>query len=271
MKPSRDIAALIEIIAALRAPATGCPWDLAQDFASITTYLIEEAHEVAHAIALGDLENLRDELGDLLFHVVFQARLAQEDGAFDFADVVESITTKMIRRHPHVFDEPRRLTLASVKELSDEIKAKEKEERALRRGPDRNEPESALSEVPVALPALTRTLKLQQQASKVGFDSRDSKLVLTQIRKQVEGIEATVAGQQDNAANKLGDLLFAVVNLARHLDADPEGILRAANRRFEQRFAEVERSPEARGEPRRELQVSELDYLWDFAKQAQTH
>jgi ATP diphosphatase len=270
MKPARDIAALIEIIAALRTPATGCPWDLAQNFASIAPYIIEEAYEVAHAITLGDLDDLREELGDLLFHVVFQARLAQEEGAFNFADVVETITAKMIRRHPHVFDEPRRLTLASVKALSDEIKAKEKEERARRRGADHNEVEGALIGVPASLPALTRTLKLQQKASKAGFDRHDPKVVLAKIRKQADEIEATIAaGQKSDTGAELGDLVFATVNLARHLNADPESVLRAANRRFEQRFAQVERA-RARGESRREVHLSELDQLWDSAKLTET-
>src|SRR3974390_814226 len=165
MKPSRDISRLIEIMAALRTPKTGCPWDLAQDFATIAPYTIEEAYEVADAIARDDLADLREELGDLLLQVVFHARMAQEQGAFDFADVVEAITTKLIRRHPHVFGDAGGLTAEAVKHLWEKIKAQEKAERRARGGKEPADgPAGTLAGVPTALPALTRALKLQQQA-----------------------------------------------------------------------------------------------------------
>src|ERR1700724_2546446 len=240
MTPARDISRLLEIMAALRTPKTGCPWDLEQDFATIAPYTIEEAYEVADAIARHDLDDLRDELGDLLLQVVFHARMAQEQGAFDFADVVEAITTKLIRRHPHVFGDARDLSPEAVKGLWDRIKAEEKYVRRAR-GPAG--PEGALAGVPTALPALTRALKLQQKASKVGFDWNDPKAVLAKIREEADEIEAALdAGATAEAGAEAGDLLFAVVNLARHVDADPEGVLRATNRKFERRFGSIQRA-----------------------------
>src|SRR5262245_50485481 len=171
MTPSRDITRLIEIMAALRTPGTGCPWDLEQNFATIAPYTLEEAYEVADAIARGDLRDLRDELGDLLLQVVFHARMAQEQGAFDFGDVVQSITEKLLRRHPHVFGDARGLTPDAVKGLWEEIKADERAQKA--NGQTATAPVSALAGVPVALPALTRALKLQAKAGRVGFDWND--------------------------------------------------------------------------------------------------
>jgi ATP diphosphatase len=267
MKPSRDIARLIDIMAALRTPKTGCPWDLEQDFATIAPYTIEEAYEVADAIARHDLDDLRDELGDLLLQVVFHARMAQEQGAFDFADVVEAITTKLVRRHPHVFGEARDLTPQAVKGLWDRIKADEKAERLARRGAG---PEGALAGVPTALPALTRALKLQQKASKVGFDWNDPRAVLAKIREEADEIEAELAtGNTAAATAEVGDLLFAVVNMARHLDADPEAALRATNRKFERRFAAIERALAERGKGPLEATLTEMDDLWNQAKAAE--
>jgi len=267
MKPDRDIARLIEIMAALRTPKTGCPWDLEQDFATIAPYTIEEAYEVADAIARRDLEDLRDELGDLLLQVVFHARMAQEQGAFDFSDVVEAITTKLIRRHPHVFGDARDLTPEAVKGLWDRIKA---DERAVRRAGGAAEPEGALAGVPTALPALTRALKLQQKASKVGFDWNDPRAVLAKIREEADEIEAALdAGETPHAAAETGDLLFAVVNLTRHFDADPESVLRMTNQKFERRFAWIERTLAARGRTPTEATLAEMDALWDAAKAAE--
>ncbi len=249
MKPARDIARLIEIMAALRTPKTGCPWDLEQDFATIAPYTIEEAYEVADAIARRDLDDLRDELGDLLLQVVFHARMAQEQGAFDFADVVEAITAKLIRRHPHVFGDAGDLTPEAVEGLWDRIKA---EEKAARRAHGVAEPEGALAGVPTALPALTRALKLQQKASKVGFDWNDPR-----------------AGKKAEAGAEAGDLLFAVVNLARHLDADPEATLRTANLKFQRRFAWIERALAQRGTTPGQATLAEMDALWDAAKAAE--
>ena len=257
-------------MAALRTPGSGCPWDLEQSFETIAPYTIEEAYEVADAIARDDLDDLRDELGDLLLQVVFHARMAQEQGVFDFADVVEAITTKLIRRHPHVFGDARDLSPEAVEGLWHEIKAQEKAEKSARSGHGGDAPGSALAGVPAALPALTRALKLQQKASKVGFDWHDPKAVLAKIREEADEIEAALdAGQTADAASESGDLLFAVVNLARHLDADPEGVLRATNQKFERRFAAIERALAARGKTPREADLAEMDALWDAAKAAE--
>ena len=191
MTPSRDIGRLIEIMAALRTPKTGCPWDLEQDFATIAPYTLEEAYEVADAIARNDLADLEDELGDLLLQVVFHARMAQEQGAFDFGDVVEAITTKLIRRHPHVFGSEQAENPQTVKGLWEEIKAQEKREKAANGRPAE---QGALAGVPVALPALTRALKLQAKASRVGFDWNDPRAVLRKIREETDEIEAALDG-----------------------------------------------------------------------------
>src|SRR5712691_5319799 len=216
LKPSRDITALLDIMAALRTPGTGCPWDLAQSFETIAPYTIEEAYEVADAVARGDRDDLREELGDLLLQVVFHARMAQEQGAFDFGGVVEAITEKLLRRHPHVFGEARGLSPKQVEGVWDRIKFEEKAERAARGG--KLEDTGALAGVPVAMPALTRALKLQAKAGKVGFDWNDPMAVLSKIREECDEIEAEIAaGDRNKATAEVGDLLFAVVNLARHL------------------------------------------------------
>jgi nucleoside triphosphate diphosphatase len=261
MQASRDISRLIEIMAALRTPGTGCPWDLEQNFATIAPYTLEEAYEVADAIARADLADLREELGDLLLQVVFHARMAQEQGAFDFGDVVQAITEKLLRRHPHVFGEARGLSSDDVKLLWDRIKSKEKA------GKQAAEPAGALAGVPVGLPALTRALKLQQKAGKVGFDWNDPMAVLAKIREEADEIEAAISsGDQKEAAAETGDLLFAVVNLARHLDADPEAALRATNQNFERRFASIERALKSRSKTPSESTLAEMDALWDEAK-----
>ena len=265
MKPSRDIARLIEIMAALRTPGSGCPWDLEQTFKTIAPYTLEEAYEVADAIARNDLRDLKDELGDLLLQVAYHARMAQEQGAFDFGDVVEGITAKMIRRHPHVFADADGQTAEHVKGLWDRIKAEEKAKRG------EAAPGGALAGVPVALPALTRALKLQDKAGRVGFDWNDPRSVLAKIREEADEIEAELddpnkAGQ---AAAEVGDLLFAVVNLARHLGADPEGILRDTNAKFERRFDSIERALTTRGKTPKDATLAEMDALWDEAKAAE--
>ncbi len=274
MKPSRDIARLIEIMAALRTPGSGCPWDLEQTFKTIAPYTIEEAYEVADAIARGDLAHLKDELGDLLLQVVYHARMAQEQGAFDFADVIEGITAKMIRRHPHVFADAEGQTAEHVKGLWERIKAQEKAEAKAERG--EAAPSGALAGVPVALPALTRALKLQDRAGRVGFDWNDPRAVLAKIREEADEIEAELdksgedlGADQAKTAAEVGDLLFAVVNLARHLGADPEGILRDTNRKFERRFASIERALAARGKMPKDASLAEMDDLWNEAKAAE--
>jgi len=266
MTPSRDIGRLIEIMAALRTPKTGCPWDLEQNFATIAPYTLEEAYEVADAIARNDLADLKDELGDLLLQVVFHARMAQEQGTFDFGDVVEAITTKLIRRHPHVFGEDRANNPEAVKGLWEQIKTREKERKRAQAGGDGLKEEGALAGVPITLPALTRALKLQDKAGKVGFDWNDPRAVLRKIREEADEIEAALEGDTGEAAAEVGDLLFAAVNLARHLHADPEGLLRQTNQKFERRFAAIERALSARGKAPQDASLAEMDALWEQAK-----
>src|SRR6185437_7733389 len=244
-------------MAALRTPGTGCPWDLEQNFRTIAPYTLEEAYEVADAIVRDDLAGLKDELGDLLLQVVFHARMAQEQNAFDFADVVETITAKLIRRHPHVFADEQGRTAEAVKGLWERIKAEEKAERG------EKGPQGALAGVPLALPALTSALKLQDKAGRVGFDWNDPRAVLAKIREEADEIEAELDGTNGNRmAAEVGDLLFAVVNLARHLGADPEGVLRETNLKFERRFASIERALAARGKTPKQATLSEMDALW---------
>jgi ATP diphosphatase len=272
MIPSRDISRLLEIMAALRTPGSGCPWDLEQNFATIAPYTLEEAYEVADAIGRNDLADLREELGDLLLQVVFHARMAQEQAAFDFGDVVASITEKLIRRHPHVFGDAGRLTPEAVKGLWERIKTQEKAERAAKRSADPQGASSvgALAGVPVTLPALTRALKLQAKASKVGFDWNDPLAVLKKIREEADEIEAEIAsGSRAKAGQEVGDLLFAVVNLARHVEADPEAMLRATNLKFERRFAAIELALAQRGKSPGQASLAEMDVLWDDAKAAE--
>lgn len=268
MKPSRDITRLLQIMAALRTPGTGCPWDLEQSFSTIAPYTLEEAYEVADAIARGDLADLREELGDLLLQVVFHARMAEEQGAFDFGGVVEAITDKLLRRHPHVFGEARGLSPRQVEGLWERIKSEEKAERAVRHGKPQDE--GALAGVPVPLPALTRALKLQAKAGQVGFDWYDPMAVVSKIREECDEIEAEIAsGDRHKAAAEVGDLLFAVVNLARHLHADPEATLRAANEKFARRFASIERALAGQGKRPQDSTLAEMDALWDAAKAAE--
>ena len=268
MTPSPDISRLLEIMAALRTPVTGCPWDLEQNFATIAPYTIEEAYEVVDAIARNDLDDLRDELGDLLLQVVYHARMAEEQNAFAFGDVVESITRKMIRRHPHVFaDKDGRLAPSHVEELWDRIKAEEKAERAARRPPEPAGPKSLLSSVKAGQPALTRAMELQRKASTVGFDWNDPRAVLHKIREEADEIEAALdRGDADELAEETGDLLFALVNLARHVGADPELALRRTNAKFERRFAYIERSLESKGRSLEGASLDEMDALWNEAK-----
>lgn len=274
MKPSRDIAGLIEIMAARRTPGTGCPWDLEQDFASIAPYTVEEAYEVADAIARGDLVDLKDELGDLLLQVVFHARMAQEQGSFAFPDVVEAITTKLIRRHPHVFGEARDLSPAEVKALWGQIKAQEKADKARARAevglPEPADAKGVLAGVPTTLPSLTRAWKLQAKASTVGFDWNDARLVLDKIREETAEVdEALASGDKAAIKEEIGDLLFVIANLARHVDADPEACLTAANAKFERRFAGIEAALEHQGREPKQASLEELEALWQQVKRAE--
>src|SRR6202167_1604272 len=263
MTPSRDIGRLLDIMAALRTPDTGCPWDLVQTFSTIAPYTLEEAYEVADAIARGELTDLQEELGDLLLQVVFHARMAEEQGAFEFGDVVQAITEKLIRRHPHVFGDERSQTPEAVKGLWERIKAQERAARKKGAKPD-----GALAGVPVALPALTRALKLQEKASRVGFDWNDPRAVLRKIREEADEVEDALNGgatDTTEAAAEVGDLLFAVVNLARHLRADPETLLRQTNQKFERRFASIEHALAAKGKAPQDATLAEMDALWEAA------
>src|SRR5258708_2011998 len=268
MTPSRDISRLLEIMAALRTPVTGCPWDLEQDFASIAQYTIEEAYEVVDAITRGDLDDLRDELGDLLLQVVFHSRMAEEQNAFAFGDVVEAVTKKMIRRHPHVFaDKDGRLTATHVKGNWDRIKSEEKAGRAARRPPEPAEHKSLLSSVKAGQPALTRAMDLQRKASTVGFDWNDPRAVLHKIREEADEIEAALdGGDAEELAAETGDLLFALVNLARHVAADPHAALRGTNAKYDRRLRYSERALAAKGRLLQSASLAEMDALWNEAK-----
>jgi len=268
MTPSRDISRLLEIMAMLRTPGSGCPWDLEQNFATIAPYTIEEAYEVADAIARDDLDDLRDELGDLLLQVVFHARMAEEQNAFAFGDVVESICRKMIRRHPHVFaGKDGQLTPSDVKGAWERIKAEEKAERAVRRPMEQPTEKSLLSGVKAGQPALTRAMELQRKAGSVGFDWNDPRAVLRKIREEADEIEAALdGGDPGELADETGDLLFALVNLARHTGVDPELALRGTNAKFERRFGYIERALAQQGHSLESASLAEMDALWNEAK-----
>ena len=272
MQASRDINALLAIMAALRTPVTGCPWDLEQTFDSIVPYTIEEAYEVADAVQRGDRLDLADELGDLLLQVVFHARMAEEEKSFDFGDVVHAVTSKLIRRHPHVFGDARDLSPDEVKTLWAAIKAREKADRRAARAasglPEEADAKGVLSGVPTPLPGLTRAMKLQAKAATVGFDWKDARLVLDKIREETAEIEQALDHGADKAtvAGEIGDLLFAVVNLARHVDADPEAAVRVTNAKFERRFAHIEASLAARGAEIGSASLADMDALWNEAK-----
>jgi len=274
MTPSSDIARLLEIMAALRTPRTGCPWDLEQDFASIAPYTLEEAYEVVDAIERGDLADLRDELGDLLLQVVFHARMAEEQGSFAFGDVVEAITRKLIRRHPHVFGNTEDLSPEAVKSLWDSIKAEEKAERRAARESigQGSEPHEArfLGGIPTALPALTRAQKLTAKAAKVGFDWPEAAQVIDKIHEELEEVkEASSSGRKDRIEDEIGDLLFSVTNLARHFGIDPERALRRTNAKFERRFSSIEAALERQDRTLDEASLEEMEKLWVAAKTAE--
>jgi nucleoside triphosphate diphosphatase len=262
MTPSKDISRLIEIMAALRVPDTGCPWDREQTFATIAPYTIEEAYEVADAIARDDLPDLKDELGDLLLQVVYHARMAEEQSAFAFGDVVEAVTSKMIRRHPHVFGTEAERAAGVAPGFWDDAKAAEKKDRSAG---------GILDDVPVTLPALTRAIKLQNKAAKVGFDWPSLAPVFAKLNEEIVELEdaiATTEDRPDRAAieEEFGDLLFVVANVARHLKLDPEAALRAANDKFTRRFRYIEAQLAKRGSSPDQSDLAEMDALWDEAK-----
>ena len=257
-------------MAVLRTPHHGCPWDLAQTFETIAPYTLEEAYEVADAIARGNLDDLRDELGDLLLQVVFHARMAEEKGAFAFGDVVQAITAKLLRRHPHVFGEAKKVTEHEVSGVWARIKAAERAEKSSSLGSAWSVHGGTLDGVPVGLPALSRALKLQIKAAQVGFDWREAAPVIAKIREETEEIAAAAAeNNKEQLAGEIGDLLFAVVNLARHFEIDPETALRSANIKFERRFAAIEQALAARGKTPQQSTLGEMDALWEDCKRVE--
>ena len=260
--PKRDIATLLAIMAALRTPVTGCPWDLEQDFSSIVPYTIEEAYEVADAIERADMGDLCEELGDLLLQVVYHAQMAREDGAFTFEDVVEAINTKMVRRHPHVFGDDAARSAGVAKGFWERIKAEE------RKGTDK-EHKHYLDGIPLALPALTRSLKLQKRAAKVGFDWPDVSHVLDKVVEETHELtEARTTLSKERQEEEFGDLLFVMVNLGRHLGFDAEEALRKANAKFTRRFGHVEDKLNASGSSLEQASLEDMDAIWDEVRAA---
>src|SRR5690349_7598510 len=256
--PSRDIADLLAIMRTLRGP-DGCPWDRAQSFETIAPYTVEEAYEVAASIEDRDYKALADELGDLLFQVVFHARMAEEAGLFDFGAVVEAVTAKMIRRHPHVFgDEKAKTDAAAQKDFWEKLKESERAAAGQT---------SLLDDVASALPALTRAEKLQRRASTIGFDWNNADLVLDKLAEEAR--EVLAAETQDEREDEIGDLLFVVANLARHLKVDPEAALRRTNAKFTRRFQHIEAQLAARGVKPGDASLEEMEVLWQEAKQAE--
>ncbi|MBB4574189.1 nucleoside triphosphate pyrophosphohydrolase [Rhizobium lentis] len=270
MEPSKDISRLIEIMAALRHPETGCPWDIEQNFQTIKSYTIEEAYEVSDAIERGDMDDLCDELGDLLLQVVFHARMAEEAGEFSFGDVVNAITTKMIRRHPHVFARSEADTPDAVKIQWDEIKQAEKRERAerrARRGITEDFKGGFLGSVQRSFPALTEALKLQERAAKVGFDWSAPEPILDKIEEEIGELRVALRdGDRAKVSDELGDLIFAVVNIGRHVKADPEQALRGTNTKFRRRFNHIENVLEAEGETLEAASLERMEEIWQSAK-----
>lgn len=264
---------LLHLMTRLRDPQYGCPWDLKQDYASIVPHTLEEAYEVADAIERGDFAHLPGELGDLLFQVVYYSQLGREEGRFDFAEVVDGITAKLLRRHPHVFpdgdlygapDQPR-LSEAAIKQRWEEIKAAE---RAAQAGVP--EQLSLLDDIPQALPALSRAAKLQKRAAHGGFDWPAPLPVVDKLHEELgEVLEAIAEGDQAHIAEEVGDLLFVAVNLARHLKVEPEAALRAANQKFERRFRFIEQALRGEGRRMEDCPLEELDALWGEAKRAE--
>ena len=270
MEASKDISRLIEIMAALRDPKTGCPWDIVQTFETIKPYTIEEAYEVADAIERKDPDDLCEELGDLLLQVVYHARMAEEAGEFSFGDVVHAVTRKMIRRHPHVFAVSDASTPDAVKVQWDEIKAEEKRERAerrARRGLTEDFKAGFLGSVQRSQPALTEALKLQERAAKVGFDWSEAEPILDKIEEEIGELrEALHGGRQEKVADELGDLIFALVNIGRHVKADPEDALRGTNTKFRRRFSFIEDSVKANNETLEAVPLERMEELWQAAK-----
>ncbi|MFI5014210.1 MAG: nucleoside triphosphate pyrophosphohydrolase [Hyphomicrobiales bacterium] len=265
--PSRDIAALIAIMAALRDKDSGCPWDMKQSFATVAPYTIEEAYEVADAIAKGDMGELCEELGDLLLQVVFHAQMASEAGSFAFGDVVLAITEKLVRRHPHVFGQARGARLDQVNAAWERIKQEEKARKHGRNAGEAARPASSLDGIALALPALSRAEKLQARAARVGFDWTTPEPILAKLREEFAECEAAMASKEQAAiADEVGDMLFTVANLARRLDIDPEAAARGANEKFERRFRAMEALAAGANREMKAMSLDELEALWIEAK-----
>jgi tetrapyrrole methylase family protein/MazG family protein/ATP diphosphatase len=253
---------LIAIMARLRDPVGGCPWDLEQTFATIAPYTVEEAYEVADAIARGDLGDLKEELGDLLLQVVYHARMAQEQDAFAFNEVAEAICEKMVRRHPHVFGDAKHRDAAEQSVAWEAIKAAERARKVART--------SVLDGVPLGLPGMTRAVKLTARAARVGFDWPSTHEVLDKLREELAELEVEIAaGDQAKAREELGDLLFVCANLARKLEVEPEDALRVANAKFARRFAFIEAALAKTGRRPDQSDLAEMDRLWDEAKRVE--
>jgi MazG family protein len=255
----RRIETLLAIMARLRTPETGCPWDLEQTFATIAPYTLEEAYEVADAIERKDMTQLKDELGDLLFQVVFHARMAEEAGAFSFQDVVQAINDKMIRRHPHVFGDADVKTADAQTAAWEEHKRKER----LAKGG------GVMDDLPVALPALTRALKIQKRAATVGFDWKEARPIFDKLDEEIGELKAAMAenAPKEKLADELGDILFVVANIARHLGLKPEDALAGTNRKFLRRFGVIEDHARNAGRQVADLSLDEMEALWTRAKQ----
>ncbi|MCQ8782615.1 nucleoside triphosphate pyrophosphohydrolase [Mangrovibrevibacter kandeliae] len=282
MQPSRDVSRLVEIMAALRDPQSGCPWDIEQSFETIVPYTIEEAYEVADAVERRDADELCEELGDLLLQVVYHAQLATELGLFDFGAVVEAVTRKMIRRHPHVFGDAEARSARSAKGQWDRIKAEERAEKATRRAerraggvpadgwsrlPSEGATARLLDAVPTAFPALTEALKVQQRAATVGFDWDAAAPIIDKIREEIgEFADAVRSADADAREDEFGDMLFSLVNLARYHEIDPEAALRRTSRKFRRRFGHVEARLEENGRTAAEADLTEMEALWQEAK-----
>jgi ATP diphosphatase len=270
MESSKDINRLLDIMAALRQPETGCPWDIVQTFETIKPYTIEEAYEVADAIERKDPDDLCEELGDLLLQVVFHARIAEEEGLFSFGDVVEAITRKMIRRHPHVFARSDADTPEAVKAQWDEIKQQEKAERLARRtarGSAADPDTGYLGSVQRSFPALTEALKLQERAAKVGFDWSEAAPILDKIEEEIGELrEALAENRPEKVKDELGDLIFALVNIGRHVGAEPEQALRGTNTKFRNRFSYIETELQANNENLQDAALERMEELWQAAK-----
>lgn len=258
------IEQLRAVMAALRTPDTGCPWDLKQDFASIAPYTIEEAYEVVDAIARGNMDDLKLELGDLLLQVVFHARMAEEQGLFDFNDVAMAISDKMKYRHPHVFSDTHVVDAGQVQDNWEALKAAERAEKA----PDSG-PQSLMDDVPTALPGLTRAVKLQKRAAQVGFDWQAAAPILAKLDEEVAEFKAEMNAEtidEQRLTDEFGDILFVMANLARHLKLDPETAIRSTNRKFDRRFRFIEQKALENGEKMDEMSLEALEAYWQESK-----